>query len=1327
MTTPAVAPRLLAGRFVVEREVGRGGVGIVYRAHDEVSGQPVALKVIALPGVDAGEEARFRREGRVLAGLHHPGIVRVVTFGQLEEGQPYIAMEWLEGEDLAQRQKRAPLSLSRSLLVAADVCDALGAAHEAGIVHRDVKPSNVILVGSTPGQNARSAASPEPGRALGDRPFQAKLVDFGVAAADDAKLTRTGAIVGTPAYMAPEQARGDGHVDHHADLYAVGATLFELLTGRPPHVGPTPIAILARLVTTPAPRLAEVFLDAPPRLDDLVARLLATVPAERPDSAAEVARELREIADEIGAQSSEQLTRNAHDSIPASSFSTFSKGGGTRLVTTIVATHVPKGAPRARLLTHLRARGAHATELGGDAVVCHLGVRKALGDEALRAIDLGLRVAKLNAQVGVATGRTRIDRTKPTGEVVDRAAALARDATRGQLLADTTTTELTRGRFELQLRGDGSAVVGTPLRGRRENVGGAPFVGREAELAQIVSAFERCADDRTPIVVTVTGAPGIGKTRLRRESLSRIASHASAPRIVHTRCESFARGHALGMVGDIARGLTGVSKGAPLQEALDATDVLIALSEVPCSASARELLARLVANEPLPEVDDTRGARDALWLVLTDMTVGMARSSPLVVVLEDAQWADSESLAWVDHLLGRAAGWPVCVIVAARPTLWRDDPSRFEGRDHVRIELRPLSRKQARSIATSLLGERLHGEQGEAIADSIAQQSAGLPLFAEELARLAAAGRDASDAPTIEAAMQVHLDALDDFGRDAAARLAVFGLVGWDAGLEALGVPNASEALRELAAAEILVEQAHARFTGTREFAFKHALMREVAYASLGEDALKASHARAGHWLSKVGEDDAVVARHLDLGGEEVAAAGHLEKAARRALSAHALPEAVSLAERALAFAEDKPTQFIRAQLLDEAWNRLDARAGERDTAVRAMAEAVYDKASEVRAQGARVRYEDACGGDGQTSTRLDEVRLSAQQANLPDEEARCGAALATRCAYAGELDRAAEVADGLLTLSHQHGIAGAAVDAWQTLAVVRQARGEVGAALEARRSAARAASAAGLKAREAMLTINVGFALTTVGARGEARLAIESGIALAQAIGSPGVERHGRMILLCWAATFGGDPSLDAPLAEPRATADAALAGSWLPHDRATLGVLFYRGMEMLRTTGERGQHMEARTLLKVAAQGYRATKMLDVLPVALGLWAEAERRCGNAEQACGVASEAAGLFDGGSPSLLNEAPVFLALHDAYIDLGRLEDARAAIARGVPRLVTRLKGLAGTPYARAFLTQLTPNAGLLAAAEAYGILPTEVTAVLASPPDVEEVAPAVA
>ncbi len=1303
--TLSMAEQLLGGRFVVEKEVGRGGVGIVYRAVDQVTGQPVALKVIAIAGVDAGEEARFQREGRVLAELHHPSIVRLVAFGQLDEGQPYVAMEWLDGEDIAQRQRRSPLSLAQCIQAAAVVADALAAAHRAGIIHRDVKPSNIILLGSAPGARDRV-------------PLAAKLVDFGVASADDAKLTRTGAIVGTPAYMAPEQARGDGEVSAAADLYALGATLFEMVAGRPPHIGPTPIAILARLVTTPAPRLSEVVVDAPRALDDLMGRLLATVPSERPRSAEEVARELRVIEADLETTTDRLLRSVPSDKPPPSVASVTSSGvissrntGGTRLVTSILATHVPKGPARARLLAHLRARGADATELGGDAIVAHLGAKKALGDEAARALDLGSRLARTRASVGVATGRTRIDRTRPTGEVVDRAAALSRDAPRGQVFADTTTTELARGRYEFVMRGDGSAIVGEAMPGKRELVGGAPFVGREAELAQLINAFERAVEDKTPVVATVVGAPGIGKTRLRREALSRIASHNAAPRIVLVRCEPFAKSHALGVVAEIARGLSGVSKGAKLKDALEAAETLIASSDAQMSDSSRDLVARLVVNEPLPE-QGARGARDALWIALTDMAVAVAKQAPLVLAVEDAQWADDDSLAWIDHILARAGGHPLWVLTLLRPAS-RDDGRRwFEDRDHVQIELRPLSRKTVRAIARAMLGDRALGDAGDELTETIATQAAGSPLFAEELARLAAQGKHATTAPTIEAAIQVHLDALDDSLRAAASTLAVFGLRGWDAGLTALGVPNATETLRALATSEIIIEQASSHFKETREWSFKHGVMREVAYASLGEQAMREAHGRAGHWLAKMGEDDATVARHLDLGGESGAAASYLEKAARRALAAHALAEAVSLAERALAFAEDKPTAFARAQILDEAWNRQDARAGERDTAVRAMEASVYDEASDLRARGARVRYEDACGGDAHTSARLDQVRCEAQAKGLPDEEARSAAALAARYAFAGELDLAAEVADSLLSIAQRYGIAGAAVDAWQTLAVVRQARGDVGAALEARRSAARAASDAGLKTREATLTVNVGFALTTVGARAEARVAIEGGIAIAQSVGSPGTVRHGTMNLLCWTATFGGDPALDGLLAEPRSIAEAAISGSWVPQDRATLGILFYCGVELLRDE-TRSSFASARTLLKSAAQGYRATGMLDVLPVALGRLAEAERRCGRPEEARALAREAAALLDDGSPSLLNEAPVFLALHDACVDLGAHQEAREAIARGIPRLLTRVQGLAGTPYGKDFLTQLAPNAGLLAAAEAYDLVPCEIAAVL--------------
>ena len=1296
---------LLASRFEVEREVGRGGVGIVYKAKDRTTGEAVALKVIAIVGVDAGEEARFQREGRVLSGLSHPAIVRVVDFGQLDGGEPYVAMEWLEGEDVAQRLRRAPLTLAQCLEIGAMMAEALASAHRAGVIHRDVKPSNIFLVGSARG-NAPDAA------------FVAKLVDFGVAAAEDAKLTRTGAIVGTPAYMAPEQARGDGEVRKSVDLYALGATLFEMIAGRPPHVGPTPIAILARLVTTAAPRLSEVVLDAPAALDDLMASLLATAPDERPVDAEAVARTLRAIARDLEG-STGRLRRAVVSDLPPSSIGVATVAGsvpsvrlgGTRLVTSILATQVPKGPARAELLEHLRAHGAEATELGGDAIVAHLGATKALGDEAIRALDLATRLAHARAGVGVATGRTRVDRARATGEVVDRAAALSRDAQRGQVLVDTTTTELARGRYEFMIRGDGSAIVGEAMQNKREAISGAPFTGREAELAQVMSAFERVVEDRTPIVVSVLAGPGMGKTRLRREAISRASSHSSAPQIVLVRCEPFAKSHALGVVADIARHLVGGVKGGGLEEARAAVDAFGHAHEAVLSPSGRELVARLIANEPLSEANDAQGARDAVWIALTDIAVAATRSAPLVLTIEDGQWADDESMVWVDHLLARAGGRPLCVLALLRPSP-RDGRSWFEGRDLVQVELRPLSKKTVRAIARAMLGERASGESGDQVADLIAAQAGGSPLFAEELARLAASGRDASSAPTIEAAIQVNLDALDDQTRAAASLLAVFGQRGWDAGLSALGVANASETLRALGTSELIVEQATSRFKDTREWAFKHALIREVAYAALGESAMREAHARAGRWLGKMGEDDATVAKHLELGRDSTLAASYLEKAARRALAAHALADAVSLAERALAFAEDKPTQFVRAQLLDEAWIRQDARAGERDSAVRAMAEAVYDSASEIRASGARVRYEDACGGDAGTSARLDHVLTLAEGAGLVDEEARCAAALAARYAFAGELGRAQMVADRLLALSQKHAIAGGTVAAWQTLAVVHQARGEVGAALDARRAAVRAASEAGLKAREAELTINMGFALTTLGARTEARDAIMRGISIAQSVGSPGTVRHGQMNLLCWTSTFGADMALDPLLTEPRATADAAISGSWVSQDRATLGVLFYRGVELLLGDA-RAQAESARTLLKAASQGYRATKMLDVLPVALGRLAEAERRCGDPDSAYALAKEAADLLDHGSPSLLNEAPVFLALHDAAVARGSENEARGAIARAMPRLVTRVRNLVGTPYARGFLTQLTINAGLLSAAEEYGILPPEIMTVL--------------
>jgi tetratricopeptide (TPR) repeat protein len=1292
---PSSERRRLGGRFAVEREVGRGGVGVVYRAYDVETHQIVALKVVAAEaGVAPEEEARLAREGQLLANLDHPGIVKTVAFGVLDDtGLPYVAMEWLEGEDLAARQKRDPLNLAQSLELAQRVGEALDAAHEAGVIHRDIKPGNIFLCRATRGEGLLDCSP--------------KLVDFGVAANTDVRITRTGDVVGTPAYMAPEQARGDAPIDARCDIYSLGATLFELVTGRPPHVGPNAIATLARLVTTAPPRLSELRPDVPPLVDGLVNRMLETDPAARPST-------LREVLDLLQDASLEAMRSSWFDPEPARS----SRLGSSisRLVTTIVAIRFPSAAVRDRSIEQLRQRGADAAPIGSDAVVAHLGVRRAVGSEASVALDLGRRLARAGARVGVASGRARLSfhsntgDLQPVGEVVDRAAALARDATAGSVLADATTSELGRGRYEFRARDDGSAVVGEPMRGMRgEGSGGAPFVGRDAELAQVMSAYERSRGDATPILVSITGAPGIGKSRLRREVMPRIGAQADAPFVVSQRAEAYGQGHALGAAADVLRAILSLPKGATAAEAETAiVSSLGPATRDELTASNRDLLARLLANEPLPEGFDPRGSRDALWLAMTDLVLGLATNQPTLILMEDLQWADPESIGWLDHMLGRASHKPLMVLACVRPEFWTLHPERFAGRDHVRIELRPISKRASRAIARAVLGQNAPEEEVE----RIASQAGGSPLFAEELARLTALGRGAGKTPTIEAAIQASLDALDEECRDAVGRMSVLGTTTWDSALEALGMPGAEGLMKALVGAEVLVEQNVSRFNGTREWVFKHALVRDVAYASLGEQQGSELHGLAAAWLASMGEDAATVAGHYDLGGQHTSAARYWARAAQRALAANALKDALSMAERALAFADDKPSGFLRASYLDEAFSRLDPRSPERETAVQAMEDNVFDEASGVRARGARVRYDDARGSGEAISERLAKARDEAAALSLHDEEARCSAALAARLAFAGQFKEAEAEAKRLLDLAHTAGIGYAAVDGYQTLAIVRQTQGALSAALDARRNATSAARAAGLKEREAMLLTNLGFALTTIGARQEARTAIETGLALADAIGSEGAVRHARMILLGWASTFGSDRQIDAHLVEVRAAADAAGAGIWAAQDRANLGMLFYRGCELLRSKGE-AQAQRALALLRMSAQAYRTAGHHDVLPVALGTWSEAERMCGNVDTAVELAAEAVRQLDHSGASLLNESAVYLALYDALKAVHRDEEALDAIKRGIPPLQRRLQGLVGTPYARLFLTDLPANARLIALAEEENFVPEAIHRVL--------------
>jgi len=281
---------VLAGRYRLDRVLGRGGFGVVYEAQDELEGVRVALKLLHAHLADDPEVVtRFRREAMAAAALGSPRIVRALDSGEAEDGTPYLVMELLEGQDLSSLlASDSPLSVGRAARIAAGIAEALEAAHDAGIVHRDLKPDNVFLV-----SGAEGAA---------DALDQVKLLDFGVSKflekVDTASLmTRTGTAVGTPFYMSPEQAQGSRDLDGRADLYALGVILFFSLTGEHPFEDDSYPMLVLKICTEPPPPLTRYRADVPEALSELVARMLAKERDGRPKDARELRASLEPFFD----------------------------------------------------------------------------------------------------------------------------------------------------------------------------------------------------------------------------------------------------------------------------------------------------------------------------------------------------------------------------------------------------------------------------------------------------------------------------------------------------------------------------------------------------------------------------------------------------------------------------------------------------------------------------------------------------------------------------------------------------------------------------------------------------------------------------------------------------------------------------------------------------------------------------------------------------------------------------------------------------------------------------------------------------------------------
>jgi serine/threonine-protein kinase len=284
------------GRFRVVAELGRGAMGVVYRADDTTLGRTVAVKTISLTGGTKEErdihEGRFLQEARAAGGMSHPAIITIYEMGR-EGDTAFIAMELLEGRELRDLIRESSLTPTRAVTIAATVAEALAYAHERGIVHRDVKPGNIMVL--TDGR--------------------VKIMDFGIARHREPTVkTQTGVLLGSPQYMAPEQIVGQPF-DHRADIFSLGLVLYEMLTGVKPFAGEDIPELTFKVANIAAKPPSHIVADLPAVLDYIVARALQKRPDERYQTAGELARDLRAalpevaIAEAVGAERAAAETR----------------------------------------------------------------------------------------------------------------------------------------------------------------------------------------------------------------------------------------------------------------------------------------------------------------------------------------------------------------------------------------------------------------------------------------------------------------------------------------------------------------------------------------------------------------------------------------------------------------------------------------------------------------------------------------------------------------------------------------------------------------------------------------------------------------------------------------------------------------------------------------------------------------------------------------------------------------------------------------------------------------------------------------------------------
>jgi len=921
LTEPQVGSHLggrEGDRYELQERLGGGGMGVVYRAWDRELRRPVALKFLRQHTELAERLELFRREGPATAQLSHENVVRMYDVDQWNAARgpsaPFLVMECLQGETLAERLKRLegePLELQESLRIMRGIAAGLQHVHRVGMVHRDVKPSNVFI--TTEGT--------------------VKLLDFGLAlltsvpADPDARDREAG----TPAYMAPEQHLG-GPPTAGTDLWAAGLILHEMLSGRHPYAGAR-AAKLKKLICSdePVPPLRGHRPDLPEDVHQLLATALAKSPARRLRSASDLLDRLRELEERLlpaGAAARSLPSERRQVTLLACALSCLPAGDDEEKSCELLAAY-----QQACVRVVHRLGGTISLCLSNE-VLALFGYPRARDEDTLRAAWAALALLSevepelrrlcpgCTLKIGLHTGRALLsagpDGISVQGETPRLAQELARQAEDGTALASHVTQELIRGFVATQELGarEMSGLAGTKrmrvhrlVRARKARSRFAqalaageltPLVGRARELERVQLLWKEVERGRGAAVL-ISGEPGVGKSRLCREIQQRLRP-GRAPVVLQ--CWSQVENSAFAPVIDFCNAAFDLVATDPPQVRVEKLGRL----QLELEPDEVELIAAFLSL-PIPEDSPLHGLpreqRKELTLeLLVRLLLREAGPEPALLVVEDLHSADPSTLKLLELLVDRIREQRALVLMTARPEL----VAPFSPRPQ--LSLLTLERL-APGESEALIREVAHGRAlpGQAL-EALSSRAAGVPLFIEELTRSVLAQQEETGAMTelpssLDELLAARLDRLPHRLKVLAVECAVAGLGFSAAQVAAAGGRDEASLRGDL---EDLVDLGLLRWDqkgNEPTYHFRHPLLQEAAYRSQPPPVKRDRHRRFAEALQKrfpelAAAQPELLAHHLTEAGATAEAVCHWARAAEMASGRSGYAEAAAHLTRAL-------------------------------------------------------------------------------------------------------------------------------------------------------------------------------------------------------------------------------------------------------------------------------------------------------------------------------------------------------------------------------------------------------------------------------------------